>query len=193
MPIPKPKKGESKEDFVGRCMSNPTMRNEYPDRKQRFAICMDSWRNKNKKKKQLEKQHAELHEIWKHLKNGEDVDNLSEDDVVCQHADVIHSLRILGVNMKSKTSLDRLSRMIERDYLLLSEITSDNLKNLSGDFLYRTHSKAHSEINSKIELCETSSLKDNIDKHDIIADEMKRRKMIHPIWNNIDKFYNFEI
>lgn len=40
MPIPKRKQDESKQKFVTRCMSNPTMNKEYPDSSQRYAICM---------------------------------------------------------------------------------------------------------------------------------------------------------
>jgi uncharacterized protein len=47
MPIPKPTPDEDKEDFINRCMSNPTMVDEY-ERDQRFAICNQSWRNRNK-------------------------------------------------------------------------------------------------------------------------------------------------
>lgn len=39
MPLPKPNPQESKEKFMARCMANPTMRREYPNRPQRFAVC----------------------------------------------------------------------------------------------------------------------------------------------------------
>lgn len=39
MPIPKPKPGEDKQKFVGRCMGDATMNKDYPDQKQRAAIC----------------------------------------------------------------------------------------------------------------------------------------------------------
>lgn len=39
MPLPTPNTGESESDFVGRCMSNATMLDEYPDEKQRAAVC----------------------------------------------------------------------------------------------------------------------------------------------------------
>ncbi len=38
MPIPSRKKGESKDDFISRFMSNETMKKEFPDHKQRLAI-----------------------------------------------------------------------------------------------------------------------------------------------------------
>lgn len=46
MPLPKPKKGETKKDWDSRCMGNPTMKKEYPDQKQRYAVCSDIWRRK---------------------------------------------------------------------------------------------------------------------------------------------------
>lgn len=46
MPIPKRKPGEKKNDFVGRCMGNETMKKDYPDQKQRIAICLGQTRTK---------------------------------------------------------------------------------------------------------------------------------------------------
>lgn len=40
MPIPSRKKDEQKDSFVSRCMSNETMKKDYPDEKQRVAICI---------------------------------------------------------------------------------------------------------------------------------------------------------
>ena len=39
MPIPKPKKGQTEDDFIEQCMSDPKMNEEFPDRSQRFAVC----------------------------------------------------------------------------------------------------------------------------------------------------------
>ena len=44
MPIPKPKDGEKEKDFISRCMSNDTMKEEYPDDDQRLAVCYSTWR-----------------------------------------------------------------------------------------------------------------------------------------------------
>lgn len=44
MPIPKRKSGEDQQKFVSRCMSNETMKKEYPDNKQRVAICLGQTR-----------------------------------------------------------------------------------------------------------------------------------------------------
>ena len=40
MPIPKPKPNEDSQKFVARCMGNETMKKDYPDQKQRVAICL---------------------------------------------------------------------------------------------------------------------------------------------------------
>lgn len=40
MPIPKRKQNEDKQKFVSRCMGNETMKKDYPDSKQRVAICL---------------------------------------------------------------------------------------------------------------------------------------------------------
>lgn len=45
MPLPTPKTDESQEDFMSRCMGNDTMLDEYPDKKQRYAVCMQQWKD----------------------------------------------------------------------------------------------------------------------------------------------------
>lgn len=49
MPIPKPKKSEKQSEFVSRCMGNDTMNKEFPDQKQRAAVCYSEWGNKKAK------------------------------------------------------------------------------------------------------------------------------------------------
>lgn len=48
MPIPKPRDDESQDEFIERCMGDDVMNEEYPDRDQRYAICMTRWRDRNK-------------------------------------------------------------------------------------------------------------------------------------------------
>lgn len=43
MPIPKPGKEEKQKQFTNRCMGNGEMIKDFPDQKQRFAVCMNSW------------------------------------------------------------------------------------------------------------------------------------------------------
>ena len=40
MPIPSPNKDEDRKSFMSRCMSDNKMNEEYPDQKQRTAVCM---------------------------------------------------------------------------------------------------------------------------------------------------------
>ena len=39
MPLPKRRKGEDKKKFVSRCMGDEVMKKDYPDQKQRVAVC----------------------------------------------------------------------------------------------------------------------------------------------------------
>lgn len=45
MPLPRPRKTEEKEEFVSRCIATMTREesDEFPDRKQRAAICYSQW------------------------------------------------------------------------------------------------------------------------------------------------------
>ena len=49
MPYPKPKKGESQDDFVDRCMSNDVIKSEHPKTKERYAVCMSQLRSAGRK------------------------------------------------------------------------------------------------------------------------------------------------
>jgi hypothetical protein len=48
MPTPKPNQNEDDKKFIARCMSNETMNKEYPDAKQRAAICIGQTKRKSK-------------------------------------------------------------------------------------------------------------------------------------------------
>lgn len=41
--MPKPKKGEDKKDYIGRCMGNEEMGKKFDDTKQRAAVCYSFW------------------------------------------------------------------------------------------------------------------------------------------------------
>lgn len=51
MPLPKPNKNEKEQEFVSRCMRSETMNKEFPDQKQRAAVCYSQY----KKRKQSAK------------------------------------------------------------------------------------------------------------------------------------------
>lgn len=48
MPLPDPKQQEERDQFIARCMANPTMRADFKDIKQRAAVCYSQWRDANK-------------------------------------------------------------------------------------------------------------------------------------------------
>lgn len=52
MPIIKPRKKESKKEFIKRCMSDPIMNKEY-EVSQRYAICNSQYKRKNKTNENL--------------------------------------------------------------------------------------------------------------------------------------------
>lgn len=45
MPLPKPKSNEDKDEFLSRCITDSTMRSEFPDGKQRFVVCLQQYEN----------------------------------------------------------------------------------------------------------------------------------------------------
>jgi len=51
MPLPTPREGQGQDEFIGKCMSNDTMKSEFPDTKQRVAVCYSQWRKKHGGKK----------------------------------------------------------------------------------------------------------------------------------------------
>lgn len=50
MPLPLKQDGEKRGDFIKRCMSDPNIRKEFPDGKQRAAVCYSQFDAKKKKK-----------------------------------------------------------------------------------------------------------------------------------------------
>jgi HK97 family phage prohead protease/HK97 family phage major capsid protein len=48
MPIPTPNDDESESDFMGRCMGNQTMMDDFPSQDQRLAVCGTAWRQSQK-------------------------------------------------------------------------------------------------------------------------------------------------
>jgi len=47
MPIPSPSKKQSKDDFISSCMID--LSKEFPDEKQRAAVCYSQWEEKKSK------------------------------------------------------------------------------------------------------------------------------------------------
>jgi HK97 family phage prohead protease len=55
MPLPTPGKDEKQDDFIGRCMSK--IKDEFPDNKQRLAVCFKQWKEKEKKSDDSDLEH----------------------------------------------------------------------------------------------------------------------------------------
>jgi len=49
MPIPSPQKNQQEDQFISSCMSSETMKKEYSNQKQRYAICKSQFDRKKKK------------------------------------------------------------------------------------------------------------------------------------------------
>ena len=58
MPIPSKNKDEDKQNFISRCMTDEIMKKDYPDSKQRIAVCLSQ--TKNTKSSLIENVHDEL-------------------------------------------------------------------------------------------------------------------------------------
>ena len=63
MPLPSPNKGEGRKDFMGRCMSNGTMRKEYPEQGQRYAVCQSKWGKPKSESGRIEMTHEKASEV----------------------------------------------------------------------------------------------------------------------------------
>lgn len=63
MPIPKPKEDETQDEFMERCMADEIMVSEYPDEKQRYAICMVQFKEGGERKLETAKKEIRLAEI----------------------------------------------------------------------------------------------------------------------------------
>lgn len=63
MPIPKPRDGESKDDFLKRCMADQTTIDEFPDEKQRYAVCLTQFNKKEQKTAEIPAREIRMAEI----------------------------------------------------------------------------------------------------------------------------------
>lgn len=59
-PMPMPREDEDKKKFISRCMSNKIMKSEYPDQKQRTAICYSQFKKSKGEKINLDDPEDEL-------------------------------------------------------------------------------------------------------------------------------------
>ena len=99
MPLPKPKKDESKDDFVDRCMGNSNIKEEFEDNDERLAVCFglfkeENDKHKHKPKKKDKKSMSEMKKEYRSFEVEEIRLQLREDDVpsIVGHAAVFNSL-----------------------------------------------------------------------------------------------------
>jgi len=71
MPIPKREKQEKVKKFISRCMDDSVMKEEYPNIKQRFAICKSNAYVDDTLANQIE-DNLELENLEKEYNNGQD-------------------------------------------------------------------------------------------------------------------------
>jgi hypothetical protein len=45
MPLPVPNEGEKQQEFISKCMGSDVMNKEFPDQKQRAAVCYKQFRD----------------------------------------------------------------------------------------------------------------------------------------------------
>ena len=60
MPIPKPNQNENRQKYISRCMSSEVMKKDYPDTKQRIAICLGQVQRKKGEGSIIEEIHDNL-------------------------------------------------------------------------------------------------------------------------------------
>ena len=92
MPIPTPNDGESEDDFIGRCMGNETMVDDYPDPDQRAAVCYSQFRERaaqmrtklmatlSEKHRELKRRRADLVEKMGAIVKEDDGDEPLDED-----------------------------------------------------------------------------------------------------------------
>ena len=80
MPIPKPEKNEERKKFVARCMDDGTMLKEYPDNKQRIAICLGQASFSNESSIL-----AEVCESIEYIRMAEDMDLGFEEELTAEN------------------------------------------------------------------------------------------------------------
>lgn len=54
MPLLKPSKNEKQSEFISKCMGDSTMNKDFPDQKQRAAVCYSQFKRKAKASESLD-------------------------------------------------------------------------------------------------------------------------------------------
>ena len=54
MPLPKPSKNQKQSEFISKCMGDNTMNKDFPQQKQRAAVCYSQFKRKVKASESLD-------------------------------------------------------------------------------------------------------------------------------------------
>jgi hypothetical protein len=103
MPIPDLKPNEDKQKFVARCMGSETMKKEYPDNKQRIAICLSQSKPKQGKSSLIDQVQDQL------LASNCDWDDDWNEFVWEIEANIVYDEdnRVIAEEKKGKVSLNK--------------------------------------------------------------------------------------
>lgn len=62
MPLPEPKKDETEDDFMDRCLSNENVNKEFPDKNERYGFCITRWERAKESKNSQEEENEKNQE-----------------------------------------------------------------------------------------------------------------------------------
>lgn len=120
MPIPKPRANETQDDFISRCMGDDVMNSEYPDQKQRAAVCYSTWRDRKddkmaslfvRKGDTYERQDMPFSEFADWFKtHSDDEGNVADDVMIYRDA----GLKMSGEGIEWVMSDDTIDRDLEK-------------------------------------------------------------------------------
>jgi len=66
MPVPQPRKNQNEDKYIGDCMSNSQMGKDFPNQKQRYAVCKSTF-DRAKKAKASEGDQSDIN--WLDMKD----------------------------------------------------------------------------------------------------------------------------
>jgi hypothetical protein len=118
MPLPTPNSNESKDAFIGRCMTNDSTNNEFPDTAQRLAVCGSLWAEHNRQRFESYSDYGQ--EIRSNAKRGIELNERNGNKCATQTGKV----RAQQLANGEAISLGTIKRM--RSYLSRAETYYDN-------------------------------------------------------------------
>lgn len=128
MPLPKPSKNESKDEFIARIMSDEKMKDEYPDKEQRLAIAYSQWKKKGGKETSTTTLGLEIKEL--------DGEFYSEGFIATTHPDraADYDLGVDG-DILSKQVIEQIVEFINSGVATIDDVGSTRTVSLQHDWL----------------------------------------------------------